>query len=100
MQLIRYQESFCFLVEMLVQVFKDMYPFLVIFFTFTLGFVVITDILEGAYDDEDYIQMGSFPFLINGLQSFRNSIGDLAEPKYGMWIPADTPADKPLPDNY
>ena len=54
LQLIRYRESFCFLVEMLVQVFNDMYPFLVIFFTFTGIFVIITDILEGGYSADDY----------------------------------------------
>lgn len=86
LQLIRYQESFCFLVEMLTQVFKDMYPFLVVFFTFTGVFVVVTDILEGKYDDENYQFMGPFPLIINMLQSFRNSIGDLTEPLYGEWI--------------
>ena len=34
MQLIRYDESFCYLVEMLTQVSKDIYPFLIVFFTF------------------------------------------------------------------
>ena len=39
LQLIRYNESFCFLVEMLMQVSKDIYPFLIVFFTFCAVFV-------------------------------------------------------------
>lgn len=84
MQLIRYNESFCFLVEMLVQVSLDIYPFLVVFFTFCGVFTLITYILEGGYDDEDYPFMGKD--IINILQTFRNSIGDFKNPKYGPWI--------------
>ena len=87
MQLIRYDENFCYLVEMLTQVSKDIYPFLIVFFTFCAVFVMVTYILEGNYSDESYKYMGPYPMLINMLQTFRNSIGDLAEPEYGRWIP-------------
>lgn len=101
MQLIRYNEAFCFLVEMLTQVFKDIYPFLIVFFTFNVLFVFVTYILEGGYGDDNYPYMGVFPILINNLQTFRNSIGDLAEPEYGAWIPEDTKVvDGHLQNNY
>lgn len=48
---------------------------------------MVTLILEGEYDDEAYPFMGKL--LINILQTFRNSIGDLTEPKYGNWISSD-----------
>ena len=58
LQLIRFNESFGFLVEMLVQVFNDIYPFLVIFFVFVGFFVVVTDIIESGYDEEkEYKQL-------------------------------------------
>ena len=72
---------------MLTQVSKDIYPFLVVFFTFCGIFSMVTLILEGEYDDEAYPFMGKL--LINILQTFRNSIGDLTEPKYGNWISSD-----------
>ena len=67
MQLIRYDERFCYLVEMLIQVSKDIYPFLIVFFTFCAVFVMVTYILEGGYDPESYAYMDPFPMLINML---------------------------------
>lgn len=95
LQLIRYNESFCFLVEMLMEVFKDIYPFLIVFFTFCGVFVLVTHILEGGYDDESYKFLGPFPLIINILQTFRNSIGDLTEPKYGKWFEDMKDTDNP-----
>lgn len=64
MQLIRYNESFCFLVEMLIYVSSDIYPFLVVFFTFCGVFSLITFILEGGYSASDYPYMSIYPLLI------------------------------------
>ena len=89
LMLIRYNESFCYLVEMLVQVSKDIYPFLVVFFTFCAVFVLITYILEGGYPDPDEVYNFMHPMIINCLQTFRNSIGDLKAPNYGRWIADD-----------
>lgn len=86
MQLIRYDENFCYLVEMLLQVSKDIFPFLIVFFTFCAVFILITYILEGGYSFDAYPCMKPFPLIVNMLQTFRNSIGDLAEPEYGNWI--------------
>lgn len=54
MQLLRYDENFCYLVQMLIEVTRDIYPFLVVFFTFCGLFSMVTLILEGGYDDESY----------------------------------------------
>lgn len=99
LNLIRYNESFCFLVEMLVQVSKDIYPFLVVFFTFCGVFIMVTYILEGGYDADSYKFMSPFPLIINMLQTFRNSIGDLSNPHYGKWIPENY-AEEYLENNY
>ena len=85
---------------MLIEVSKDIYPFLIIFFTFCGVFSLTTLILEGGYDAEGYQFMGPYPFLINVLQTFRNSIGDLREPSYGRWIPHKEGGDYDLLNGY
>lgn len=80
---------------------KDIYPFLIVFFTFCAVFVLVTYILEGGYSFESYEYMKPFPILVNNLQTFRNSIGDLTEPEYGQWIPDEVEGDpdsKPTDD--
>lgn len=49
--------------------------------------MLITRVIEGGYKPDDYDYMGPFPTVINILQTFRNSIGDIKEPDYGKWIP-------------
>ena len=71
---------------MLIEVSKDIYPFLIVFFTFLAVFVMVTFVLEGGYSFENYEYMKPFPLIVNNLQTFRNSIGDLAEPDIGKWI--------------
>lgn len=88
LQLIRYNEAFCFLVEMLIQVSKDIYPFLIVFFTFCAVFVLVTHILEAHYPEDDYDFLDNQPLMITMLQTFRNSIGDIRVGKYGKWIDA------------
>lgn len=53
LQLIQYSESFCYLVEMLLQVTKDITEFLIVFFAFNFVFVMVTYILETGYKQED-----------------------------------------------
>lgn len=65
LQLIRYDENFCFLVQMLMEVSKDIYPFLILFFTFCGVFSLVTLILEGGYSEENYPFMKPFPIWIN-----------------------------------
>lgn len=64
LQLIRYNESFCLLVQMLTQVTVDIYPFLIVFFTFQLIFVLITIVLEYGYTEDGYDTMESFSLII------------------------------------
>lgn len=85
---------------MLIQVSKDIYPFLIVFFTFCAVFMLITQVIEGGYKADDYDYMGPFPTVINILQTFRNSIGDIKEPAYGNWIPDADNTNVILKDNY
>lgn len=85
LQLIRYNEPFSFLVAMLGQVASDIYPFLIIYFTFYGVFTLVTLILEGSYDNDDYGEELN-TLVINLIQTFRNTIGDVKEPKYEKWI--------------
>lgn len=71
---------------MLNQVFSDILPFLIVFITFNIVFVLVNYILEGGYDSENYKYLAPYPLIINNMQTFRNSIGDLAEPEYGAWV--------------
>ena len=54
LQFIRYNDSFTLLVEMLLQVFVDIGPFLVFFFLFALINTFMIDIMRGEFDDSDY----------------------------------------------
>lgn len=87
LNLIRYNESFCFLVEMLVQVALDIYPFCIVLFTFCAVFVMVTLVLEHNYPTDAYPYMNPLTIII--LQTFRNSVGDLSEPKDYNWIDHD-----------
>mmetsp|Transcript_7354 Transcript_7354/g.11524 ORF Transcript_7354/g.11524 Transcript_7354/m.11524 type:complete len:100 (+) Transcript_7354:3313-3612(+) len=55
LQYLRYLDQFGFLVEMILQVFSDLLPFLAIFFLangfFALIFVIMDAQVEGAADD-------------------------------------------------
>jgi hypothetical protein len=83
LQYIRVIDSFGFLVEMIISVFFDLFPFIVIFLilvtVFSLGIIV----MGGEFDDGDYLALPKGIAIF--LQMFRNSIGDIAEPTYGIW---------------
>jgi hypothetical protein len=42
-------------------------------------------VMGGEFDDGDYDGMENFKYIYFWIQTFRNSIGDIAEPKYGIW---------------
>ena len=71
---------------MILQVFADLYPFLVVFMTFCLVNTFFIDMMKGEFDQGDYPQIPK-TFMVTFLQVFRNSIGDLAIIGYGPWVP-------------
>lgn len=68
LQLIRYNERFCYLACMLIQVVEDIKPFLVVLFTFSGIFMFVTIIIEGDYSQStDYDYLAPYPFIIMAL---------------------------------
>jgi len=80
---------------MLLQVFVDIGPFLVFFFTFVLVNTFMLDIMRAEIDDGDYEAIPR-TFLMTFLQIFRNSIGDIAVFGYGDWVQAGGEGGVPL----
>ena len=80
---IKYKEQFCFLVKMLTQVFKDLYPFMTIFMLNVYVFAMVDFVMENETEGEEYKNMlrtfGSF------IKIFRNSIGDISAVKLNHW---------------
>jgi hypothetical protein len=84
LQYVRVIDSFGFLVQMIISVFGDLVPFLVILFLFVCFFSLMVYVMGGNFDNGDYDGI-TIKYLYYWIQTFRNSIGDIAEPKYGIW---------------
>jgi hypothetical protein len=85
LQYIRFDERYCFLVDMLTQVLQDLRPFFTIFLIFVFVFSLIIIIMEadGNTEGGDYLDMSPFTRIL--MQSFRISIGDVQINQYGKW---------------
>jgi hypothetical protein len=68
---------------MLTAVLMDLAPFLTIFLIFVFVFSMIIIIMESDIDPEDYAGIPKFIRIM--IQTFRNSIGDIAIIQYGKW---------------
>ena len=68
---------------MLTAVLMDLAPFLTIFLIFVFVFSMIIIIMESDIDPEDYAGIPKFNRIM--IQTFRNSIGDIAIYQYGKW---------------
>ena len=68
---------------MLTAVLIDLAPFLTIFLIFIFVFTMIVVIMEADIDPEDYAGIPKFMRIM--IQTFRNSIGDIAIIQYGKW---------------
>jgi len=73
---------------MIMTVFGELIPFLILFFMLVWLFTIFIYVMGGEASPQhpaDYAHLGSFlPILI---QTFRNSIGDIAPWGYGPWDP-------------
>jgi len=87
MQLIRVVEKMNFLVQMVIVVLYDLYPFIFLFCVFIFFFTMVIIIMGADFDAEDYPQVD--PFLRILIQVFRNSIGDVNIVDYGKWTPEE-----------
>ena len=68
---------------MITQVFIDLIPFFSIFLMYIFVFSMITIIMEADFVNDGYEDMPRFLRIL--LQTFRNSIGDIATNNYGGW---------------
>lgn len=84
MQFLRYKEEFGFLIQMILTVFIDIGPFLVIFMVGVFFQSLVMVIIDADFKGDDYPLVDRFVFLF--LQVFRNSVGDIATPEYKLWI--------------
>lgn len=87
MQFLRYNENFGFLIQMILTVFVDLFPFLTIFIVTVFFFSLVMVIMDSGFDDGDYPKVQRF--LIIFLQNFRNSIGDFEAVSYENWHTAE-----------
>jgi hypothetical protein len=66
---------------------SDLFPFVVIFMLMVTFFSFGIQVMGGAFDNGDY--KGIPVQIYSWIQMFRNSIGDIAEPGYGVWGHSD-----------
>lgn len=91
LEFLRTWRQYRFIIQMIMQVFIDIKPFMILFFFFVLLFTVCLISLDGQVcehdkcrgDDDDYPSIGKILQVV--IQVFRNSIGDIAPPMYENW---------------
>ena len=54
LQLFRYNDNYAFLVQMIVQVFLDLKPFIAVFLLYTSMFALVYVVMETKFDAADY----------------------------------------------
>ena len=54
LQLFRYNDNYAFLVQMIVQVFLDLKPFIAVFLLYTSMFALVYVVMETKFDASDY----------------------------------------------
>lgn len=84
MQFLRYNEDFSFLIQMILTVFVDLFPFMTVFFVLVFFFSLVMVIADADFDNDDYDMVDRFIQIF--LQVFRNSVGDIAATKYEHWM--------------
>lgn len=60
MQFLRYNENFSFLIQMILSVFVDLFPFLTIFVVTVFFFSLVIVIMDAGFDDGDYPRVQKF----------------------------------------
>lgn len=91
LEFLRTWRQYRFIIQMIMQVFIDIKPFLTLFFFFVLLFTMCMISLQGEVcknehcrdDDDEYPSV--IKILPIFIQQFRNSIGDIAPPGYDNW---------------
>ena len=70
---------------------RDIKLFTIFFICWIIFFSMFYHISGVTFEDGDYPHIG--PVVVTFLQSYRNSIGDLAPPKYPLWDSSITSED-------
>ena len=80
---LRVFEQFGLLVDLVAQALSDSIPFTCFLIMWLILFSLLFRILGFEIDDGDYSSMGQAS--IYALQTYRNSVGDIAAPAYSFW---------------
>lgn len=89
---LRIYESYGFLVKMVALTFRDLIPFTIFFLLFIVFFASLYIVLKLDLDEEVYVDVKNvFGYF---LYSMRNSIGDLSEPLYTVWLEEENQVKK------
>jgi len=83
LSLIKYKEEYCFLVQMITQVFKDLSAFMTIFMLNVYIFAMVYFVMGVEIENEEYKDM--YTTFSGFIQVFRNSIGDIVPVKLDAW---------------
>lgn len=81
------------LVQLIIRVLQDAVDFTFFFFGWIYVFVLLNKILGAEFSDGDYPEFNEFFVMI--IQTYRNSIGDIAPPTYDLWTEENTLKDYP-----
>jgi len=80
---LRVFEQFGLLVDLVAQALSDSIPFTCFLIMWLILFSLLFRILGFEIDDGDYSSMGQASIYV--LQTYRNSVGDIAAPAYSFW---------------
>ena len=83
LQLIKYKEEYCFLVQMITQVFKDLSAFMTIFMLNVYIFAMVYFVMGVKFESPEYKDM--LTTFSGFIQVFRNSIGDIIPVELESW---------------
>lgn len=81
----------CYLVQMLVEVFYDLRPFMLMLTLNIYIFSLINYIMESSVGSEDYLGLNIFMY--NFIYLFRLAVGDFQIQEYGPWYNTEKPEE-------
>ena len=81
-------ESFGLLILLISEVFSEILVFTMFMIVWIIGFACVFLLIGAEYKDDNEYPYLQNVFYIFFLQTYRNSIGDIATPNYSFWVNA------------